>query len=368
VIDGTQAGALSGPDLAVTIQAVPDTVSVGATSTLTSVVTNLGSLPALAATLEMIPPAGLDAISVTPNSGSCDDLTLVCTIGRIDPGMQKSVTMVVIPTAEGNLPVSSSASLAGVDLDPDNDSAIAWILAMPADDGGLGAADMSLAGSDAPDPVPVGSDVNYQLDVANGGPDTAQMATFTATLPAGVTWISTTPSAGVTCSGTTVVTCDLGDLLNGDSASIAILVSTDEVGIEVFSASLTATTLDPDVADNVIVLSATVHGAGRCTIRGTSAEDVLTATAGRQVICGLGGNDVIRGLGGNDRLVGGPGDDRLLGGSGKDRLVGGKGRDRLLGGSGDDRLHGGSGRDRFNGGPGRDRCFVGRHERARNCA
>jgi hypothetical protein len=57
----------------------------------------------------------------------------------------------------------------------------------------------------------------------------------------------------VTCSGTSAVTCDLGDLPSGAAASVAILVSTDEVGTEILSATVTSVTLHPDLTDNVVV-------------------------------------------------------------------------------------------------------------------
>lgn len=70
--------------------------------------------------------------------------------------------------------------------------------------------------------------------------------------------------------------------------------------------------------------------AAKCTIRGTSGDDVLRGTNGDDVICGFGGNDKLTGLKGNDVLVGGGGDDVLNGGAGRDVLFGGAGRDRFM--------------------------------------
>jgi Ca2+-binding RTX toxin-like protein len=94
----------------------------------------------------------------------------------------------------------------------------------------------------------------------------------------------------------------------------------------------------------------------RCTITGTSGNDVLKGTSHRDVICGLGGNDKIVGRGGNDVLIGG---------SGKDRINGGKGRDRLLGNAGRDRLNARDGKrgDRVDGGKGRDRVLADKGDR-----
>jgi Ca2+-binding RTX toxin-like protein len=94
----------------------------------------------------------------------------------------------------------------------------------------------------------------------------------------------------------------------------------------------------------------------RCTIVGTSKNDVLRGTSRRDVICGLGGNDKILGRGGNDLIVAGTGKDRLNGGKGKDRLLGNAGRDRL---NSRDHKRG----DRVNGGKGRDKVFVDKGDR-----
>ncbi len=97
----------------------------------------------------------------------------------------------------------------------------------------------------------------------------------------------------------------------------------------------------------------------KCTITGTSGNDVLTGTNGNDVICGLGGNDIINGLGGNDILIGGPGNDVLSGGDGNDILIGGPGNDVLSGGNGKDLLHGNDGKDTLLGGEGNDTLAGG---------
>ena len=99
--------------------------------------------------------------------------------------------------------------------------------------------------------------------------------------------------------------------------------------------------------------------APRCTITGTSGDDVLVGGPGDDVICGRAGQDRIFGGGGTDVLRGGPDDDELAGGPGADLLRGGGGADELAGGSGADELHGGYGADILRGGLGADDLFGG---------
>jgi hypothetical protein len=92
----------------------------------------------------------------------------------------------------------------------------------------------------------------------------------------------------------------------------------------------------------------------RCTLVGTSGNDVLTGTDGEDVLCGRGGNDVLEGAEGDDVLEGGDGDDRLRAGAGSDSAHGGPGHDDLGGEDGDDLLYGENGDDLLDGGPGTD--------------
>jgi Tol biopolymer transport system component len=87
-----------------------------------------------------------------------------------------------------------------------------------------------------------------------------------------------------------------------------------------------------------------------CTIRGTSASDVLVGTDGNDVICALSGDDVVQA---------GAGHDLVFGGRGNDQLFGEDGSDTLLGEGGDDTLDGGPGYDLLDGGAGNDTCLRG---------
>jgi Tol biopolymer transport system component len=108
--------------------------------------------------------------------------------------------------------------------------------------------------------------------------------------------------------------------------------------------------------------------APRCTVAGTSGNDVLTGTRGPDLICGFGGSDTISGLAGDDVIFAdrgadtvraGGGNDLVLGGIDDDALVGGPGADRLFGERGDDDLLGADsvrGNDEVRGGAGIDDC------------
>ena len=84
----------------------------------------------------------------------------------------------------------------------------------------IAAPDLSITKS-APATAESGGTLTYTLTVSNGGPSGAHDVTVGDPLPAGETFISATASQG-SCNG--AVTCNLGTVANGASATISIVV------------------------------------------------------------------------------------------------------------------------------------------------
>lgn len=83
--------------------------------------------------------------------------------------------------------------------------------------------DLSLTKVDRVDPITLGQDVTYDLVVTNNGPNTAFGVILEDALPAGVTFVSATPSTGTCSYAAGVVSCKLGNLLKGASAQVTIV-------------------------------------------------------------------------------------------------------------------------------------------------
>lgn len=81
-------------------------------------------------------------------------------------------------------------------------------------------ADLSVTKSDSPDPVVQGDQLTYTINVTNNGPATANGITVTDTLDANTSYVS----SSVPCSGTTTLTCTVGNLDVGASTSFTITV------------------------------------------------------------------------------------------------------------------------------------------------
>jgi uncharacterized repeat protein (TIGR01451 family) len=130
-----------------------------------------------------------------------------------------------------------------------------------------GNADLSISKS-GPASAPSGGNINYSISVSNGGPSVATSVVVTDILPAGVTFVSATPSQG-SCSGTTTVTCNLGTLNNLGSATIALVVNvTAPSGSIVNTATVSSAATDPTPGNNTATSSPTIIAGSIPTLAG----------------------------------------------------------------------------------------------------
>jgi hypothetical protein len=94
---------------------------------------------------------------------------------------------------------------------------------------------LSLSQTDEPDPVSSGNDVAYHLTISRDDDD--RMANplhddgvvLTDTLPMGSSFISAEPSQGTCSEDSGVVTCQLGDVDEGDEATVDLVVAAPAV-------------------------------------------------------------------------------------------------------------------------------------------
>lgn len=118
-------------------------------------------------------------------------------------------------------------------------------------------ADLSLTQSADKPSALIGEDITYTIKAANAGPHEAPSTVVTDPLPAKVSLVSATSSQG-TCSGTSTVSCSLGALENGASATITIVVRADAAGTATNTASVSGEAFDPTPADESASATTTI--------------------------------------------------------------------------------------------------------------
>jgi len=137
----------------------------------------------------------------------------------------------------------------------------------------VASADLSVSNADSPDPMLEGNTITYTIVVTNGGPDAATGVTLTDPLPAGTAFASA--SAGcLESSGT--VTCSVGNLANGGSATITILVTATAPGSITNTVTVSSDTQDPVSLNDSASAITTVNPVADVSITNSGAPDPVS--------------------------------------------------------------------------------------------
>ncbi len=124
----------------------------------------------------------------------------------------------------------------------------------------LSGTELSVTQTDSPDPVNVVSPLSYTLTVDNNGPDDATGVTVTDTLPAGVTFQSASATQGSCSEAAGIVTCTLGDMISGATATINIaLTAPISTGTITNTATVTGNEVDPFAGNDTSIEDTTVQ-------------------------------------------------------------------------------------------------------------
>ena len=111
-------------------------------------------------------------------------------------------------------------------------------------------ANLVLSATDAPDPVFVGSNLLYTINIFNSGPFAAPGVAFTNILPPGVNLVNATTTQGTLNTNGNPVTGNLGQLNNGGTAIVTLTVSPQTTGFLTNIVAVASSYLDPTPANN----------------------------------------------------------------------------------------------------------------------
>ena len=240
-------------DLAVAKVDSLDPVNAGAQLAYTVTLTNNGPDSATGVVLTDNLPAGVTFVSVAPTPACAHSAGVVtCTVGTLASGATFTATITVNAPAEGGT-ITNTASATTTDVDPDatnnSDSEPTAVTAQT---------DLAVTKTDSADPVSTTQEFSYTVRVTNNGPSTATGVTLTDTLPAGVTFVSVTPTPACAHSAG-VVTCNVGTLASSATFTATITVRAPGApGTVSNRATVAGGQADPNAANNSVTENTTV--------------------------------------------------------------------------------------------------------------
>jgi uncharacterized repeat protein (TIGR01451 family) len=240
-------------DLAVGLLDAPDPTIVGQILTYTVSVTNRGPASASFVTATNVLPTTVGILNATPSQGfaTISDNVVVCNFGSVSNAGVVTATINVVPTLEGTILASTTASAAQIDPILANNSASTTTVVGPATDLAIGMVDI-------PDPVILRSNLTYIISVTNRGPSSATGVVINDTLPAGVSVVLTNSSQGTIGVSGSTVTAALGNMTNGARATLTIVVTSTNSGTIFNTANVTGDQADPNSANNSASVSTVV--------------------------------------------------------------------------------------------------------------
>ena len=218
-------------DLAIHKRVNHSAVAVEEQAVFTLLIRNNGPHDAGSVEIDDLLPVGLNLQSAIPSQGVYDDEDQLWQVGVIPAGALAMMDMIVAVTQTG--PQDNTADISDMDeFDPDagNDSETIGITGL--------AADIAVTQSVAPASVHVGENFEFTITVINHGPNDAGGVYVADPLPAGLRHQASLASQGAYAPDTGV--WEIGNLANGQSATLQITARVEQSGDMTSSAARTA--------------------------------------------------------------------------------------------------------------------------------
>jgi uncharacterized repeat protein (TIGR01451 family) len=232
------------PGLSVVKTANRTLVSPGDALTYTFTYRNTGSTAVNSVVVTETIPAQTTFTSVSDAACAFAAGVVTCNFGTMNAGASATFQVIVSINAGATVSIDNgNYTIAGTGVG----TTLGPLVSVPL----LGApADISVTKTVSPTSITPPGDLTYTVTVNNAGPNTATGVTVTDTLPAQLSFVSAVASQGV-CTGVSTITCSLGSITMGGSATVTIVGhATSAGGAIVNTATATGSFTDPNPGDN----------------------------------------------------------------------------------------------------------------------
>jgi uncharacterized repeat protein (TIGR01451 family) len=207
-------------DLSLVKTSLTNPLTAGAAASYELVVSNAGPSAATNVVISDILPEGLTFDEATSDSACV--LGVTCSIGSLGAGETVTVILGVELAADLLEPVQNTAGVSTDTFDPetenntdDDETEVVQLVNLSVEK----VADATVAVAGLP--------LNYVLTATNSGPSDATGVTIVDMLPSSLTFVAADSSSVCVEQPTGTITCDAGDLADGESAAVSISVLVD---------------------------------------------------------------------------------------------------------------------------------------------
>ena len=287
-VGGGGGGFVPSPDLSLTASAQNNPMTAGDKNTVTDTITNTvnGSTASNVTFTDLA--AGFAINSVTPSQGTCTNTatSVSCTLGTLPGGQSATVQINLTASSPGTITLNSSVAMDQTDPTPADNTAMTLIKV-------LTPPDLALSAAVQKNPSTVGDQGSVMDTITNSGEENATNVQFTDPA-AGFTINQADPSQG-TCTHTdTTVSCSLGTMGPGATATVEIILTADSAGTVTLNSSVSMDQTDPTPADNSATAQLAVSSGPDLALTASAAKSSIFV--GQQDTV----TDVIRNVGGEN--------------------------------------------------------------------
>ncbi|MFN8459519.1 MAG: proprotein convertase P-domain-containing protein [Anaerolineae bacterium] len=254
---GTAAITVTNAELALSKVVGNSTPTEGDSVIYTVTVSNNGPEPATGVIISDTLPLSLTLVTSNTSQGGYDGGSGGWNVGSLSASESATLTLeALVEAGTVGQTITNTAKIGASDVGDANSANNVAEAAITV----IGA-DLVISKSAAPDPADAGEPLTYTITISNSGPLTATGVVMADTLPAGLNFVSVSPSPPCAELGGTI-TCTLGALNSGAAKTVTVVVTTSLTGTVTNTVSVAAVEADPNPANNIASVETSVGTVG----------------------------------------------------------------------------------------------------------